>query len=129
MWLVTIFLYEIVSYQTLAFAQFWVPIPNYKILLPTNPQSHLSLLFFFNSKPCSGVPPCCIHQLKLNKPITSFHLFLYLNSKTAYHTSFLNHIPSFPSDPTKSESMFPCPNRLVPTNSKSIFHPIHISLF
>jgi hypothetical protein len=114
---------EIVSTQTLALLNFGFLFPLQNVLPPYLPITS-TLPFFLLIRPCSGVPPCCIHQLKLSsKPITSFHLVFLPNSKTAYHTSSSTIFSFFLPDPSKSN---PCSmsQSVVPTNSKSIFHPI-----
>jgi hypothetical protein len=108
--------------QTLAFAQFWVPIPNYKTSYPTFLQSHQPFSSFFSFLTMFRCPTCRIHQLSsADQPITSFPLFCTLNSKTAYH------IPPiiFPLFLQSSKSIHvPMSQSAVPTNIKSIFHPI-----
>jgi hypothetical protein len=59
----TLFSYRNRFYLRHSPAQFWVPIPTTK--RPTTPTflNHINPFFSsYNSKPCSGVPSCGIHQ-------------------------------------------------------------------
>jgi hypothetical protein len=121
-WLVSYFLiYTFFRHSPSLNFGFLFPLQN--VLLPTFLQSHQPSFFLFILKTsCSGVPPCRIHleaqQISQSHPFTCF---CTLNSKTAYHTSFLHHIPLFHP---LNRIHVPMSQSVVPTNRKSIFHPI-----